>query len=108
MSCPICSGKPLPEDVSIVEKEGKRVILQGVVRAIISPDKAHYPPFSTYFTIPLYPRKGSVKYLKFGTKEELIKWGFVRGKPIQCEGCLHIIDGKEVIFDITNVEISTH
>jgi len=104
MGCPICAGSYLPDDVSVVEKEGKRVILQGVIHAIISPGEAHYPPFSDYFTVSLYPHKGSVKYLKFQTQDELKKWGFIREKRIRCEGCLHKANGKEIAFDIRKVE----
>lgn len=104
MSCPICTGSCLPDDVSVVEKLGKRSILQGVIYAIVGPDEAHYPPFSDYFTVSLYPRKGRVKYLKFRTQDELKKWGLIREKRIRCEGCLHEADGKEIVFDITKVE----
>jgi hypothetical protein len=105
MSCPVCSGFSLPEDVSVVEKQGKRVILQGNIYAIVSPDEAHYPPFSNYFTVSLYPRKGRVKYLKFRTRDELNQWGFVRETRIRCEGCLHEADGKEVVFDVAKVAV---
>jgi len=104
MSCPICTGSCLPDDVSVVEKQGKRAILQGVIYAIVSPDEAHYPPFSDYFTVSLYPRKGRVKYLKFRTQDELKKWGLIGEKRIRCEGCLHEADGKQIVFDITKVE----
>jgi len=104
MSCPICTGSCLPDDVSVVEKLGKRSILKGVIYAIVGPDEAHYPPFSDYFTVSLYPRKGRVKYLKFRTQDELKKWGLIREKRIRCEGCLHEADGKEIVFDITKVE----
>lgn len=105
MSCPICSGFSLSEDVSVVEKQGKRVILQGDIYAIVSPDEAHYPPFSNYFTVSLYPRKGRVKYLKFKTRDELNQWGFIRETRIRCEGCLHKADGKEVVFDVAKVAV---
>ena len=105
MSCPVCSGLSLPEDVSVVEKQGKRVILQGNIYAIVSPDEAHYSPFSNYFTVSLYPRKGRVKYLKFRTKDELNQWGFVQETQIRCEGCLHVADGKEVVFDVAKVAV---
>ncbi len=104
MGCPICTGSYLPDDVSVAEKEGKRVTLQGVIYAVVSPGEAHYPPFSDYFTVSLYPRKGNVKYLKFQTQGELKKWGFIREKRIRCEGCLHKVDGKEIVFDITKVD----
>ena len=104
MSCPVCTGSYLPDDVSVVEKHGRRVILQGVIYAIVSPDEAHYSPFSDYFTVSLYPRKGRVKYLKFRAKNELSKWGFFREARIRCEGCMHEADGKGLVFDVTNVE----
>jgi len=104
MSCPVCTGSYLPDDVSVVEKRGKRVILQGVIYAVVSPDEAHYSPFSDCFTVSLYPRKGRVKYLKFRTQGELKKWSLTTEKRIRCEGCLHEADGKEIVFDITKVE----
>lgn len=104
MPCPICTGQYLSNDFSVIEKEGKRVILQGVIYAVISPHKAHYRPFSNYFTVSLYPEKGKVKYLKFGTKDEIEKWNFIREKRIRCEGCLHRVDDKELVFDIANVK----
>ena len=104
MSCPICTGHYLPDDVSVVERRGKRVILQGVIYAIVSPGEAHYSPFSDYFTVSLYPRKGRVKCLKFRTQDELKRWGLIREKRIRCEACLHEADAKEIAFDITKVE----
>jgi hypothetical protein len=106
MGCPVCAGSDLPGDVSVVKKRGERIILQGVIYAVIGPTEAHYSPFSDYFTVSLYPRrrKDRVKYLKFKTQEELKKWGFARGKRIRCEGCLHEADGKEIVFDVTKVE----
>lgn len=105
MTCPICSGFSLPEDVSFVEKQGKRVILQGRIYAIVSPEDAHYPPFSDYFTATLYPRKGRTKYLKFKNQDELSMCGFVPGNQIRCEGCLHEADGKQIVFDVAQVEL---
>ena len=96
MSCPVCTGSYLPNDVSVVEKRGRRVILQGVVYAIVSPNEAHYPPFSDCFTVSLYPRRGRVKYLKFRTQDELKKWQFMQGMRIRREGCLHEADGKRL------------
>src|SRR4030042_993993 len=106
MTCPICSVSRLPNDVSMVEKRGKRVILQGEIHAIVAPGQAHYPPFANYFTVSLYPgkfRKGRVKYLKFKTQDEVDKWGFAAGRLIRCDGCLHETDGQEVVFDVTGV-----
>jgi len=104
MTCPICTGSKLPEDVSIVDKYGRRVLLQGKIYAIINPEDTHYPPFADYFTVSLYPRKGKVKCLKFSTKEELDKWELIPDTRIKCEGCLHKANGKEIVFDIINIE----
>jgi hypothetical protein len=104
VNCPVCAGSSLPEDVSAVEKQGKKVILKGLVHAVVSPDEAHSAPFFDYFTVPLYPRTGRVKYLKFRTRDELDKCGFIRDAGISCEGCLHEADGKEIVFDVTKVE----
>ena len=94
----------MSDDFSAIEKQGRRVILQGVIYAIISPDEAHYPPFSDYFTVSLYPRKGRVRYIKFRTRDEVERWHFIPGERIRCEGCLHEVDGKELVFDLTKVE----
>jgi hypothetical protein len=45
-----------------------------------------------------------VKYLKFRTQEELEKWPFEKDGTFIVQGCLHIADGKELVFDITSVE----
>jgi len=103
MVCPICTGSYLSDDVSVAEKEGRKVVLQGKIHCIINHNEAYYPPFSDYLTVSLYPRKGRVKYLKFKTQDEFKKWGFIREKRIRCEGCLHEVDGREIIFDITKV-----
>lgn len=104
MGCPVCTGSYISDDVSVIEKRGRRVVLQGVIYAIVSPGEAHYPPFSDYFTVSLYPRRGRVKYLKFKTQDELKKWGFIQKERIRCEGCLHEADGREIVFDITKVQ----
>ena len=104
MSCPVCCGSHIPDDVSLIEKRGRRVIIQGKVYAVVSPDEAHYPPFSDYYTVSLYPRKGRVKYLKFSTQQDRDRWGFRREQRIRCEGCMHEADGKEIVFDVAQVE----
>ena len=103
MVCPVCSGGQIPQDCSTVEKQGRRVIVQGRVYAII-PANYTYSPFRNYLTVSLYPRKGKVKYLKFKTQEELNHWLFEEGKSFVVHGCLHIADGKELVFDVTQVE----
>ena len=124
MACPVCSGERIPQDCSIIEKRGKRVIVQGQVRAIIDDDKltrfnneiesgtyevgrgfkSTYKPFAEYRTVTLQPRKGKTKYLKFKTQEELNRWFFEERKSFIAHGCLHIADGKGLVFDITQVE----
>ena len=108
MTCPVCSGSFLPEDVSIIEKQGKRVILQGKINSIVGPQEAHSPPFARYFMACLYPlkwRKGDkVNYMKFKNQKELSICGFKAGDRIRCEGCIHVGDGRRVVFDVTEVE----
>ena len=102
MGCPICTNSNLSDDFSMIKRHGTKVILQGAIRVI---DNDHqYTPFSDYFTVTLYPHKGRVKYLKFRTRDELDKWGFREKRRIRCEGCLHEVDGKEIVFDVTKVE----
>ncbi len=105
MSCPVCSSERIPNDASIVERQGRRVILQGKVYAIIPPDYT-YSPYKKYATVSIYPRKGKVKYLKFGTEQELKRWPFEKDGMFIVNGCLHIADGKELVFDITFVEVA--
>jgi hypothetical protein len=105
MVCPVCHGHRLPTDASVAEEQGKRVSLQGKVYAIIPPNYT-YSPFRNYGTVSLYPRKGRVKYLKFKTVQELERWPFERRKNFIVYGCLHVVDGKELVFHITQVEPS--
>lgn len=103
MACPVCSGEQIPSDASVVEKRGKRVILRGKVYAIIAPNYT-YSPYKKYATVSLYPRKEKVKYLKFKTQQELELWPFEENENFIVHGCLHVADGKELVFDITLVE----
>ncbi len=107
MTCPVCSGQPLPKDCSVVEEKGKQVIVQGRVNAII-PANYTYSPFANYWTVALYPRPwrsgDRVKYIKFATKQELYSWSFERDTYFVVHGCLHIADGKHLVFDVTHVE----
>ena len=103
MTCPICSGEQIPQDCSVIEERGKRVIVRGRVNAII-PANYTYSPFRNYLTVSLYPRKGRVKYLKFRTQQELDRWAFKQDASFIILGCMHIADGKEVVFDVTQVE----
>ena len=96
MSCPVCSGPHVSDHVSLIDKRGRRVVVQGEVHAIVGPDGAHYPPFSDYYTVSVYPRKGRVKYLEFSTQQHRDRWGFVPEQRIRCEGCMHETDGKEM------------
>ena len=108
MSCPVCTSASLPDDVSMVERPGRRVVLQGRINAVVSPDEAHFPPFGDHFTVTLYPRRGRVKYLKFGTRHEQERWGLARDMRIRCSGCLHKTSNgieKEVVFDVADVEM---
>jgi len=110
MECPICAGEALPYDCSVVDKAGKKVAVQGRVYAIIDAEgikHANYSPYSEYLTVSLYPRKGKVKYLKFETQEELEKWGFGHNVRYVVHGCMHIVDGKELVFGITKVQSVT-
>lgn len=104
MGCPVCTASylpDLPDDVSVVEKQVRRIILQGKIAGIFP---YAISPFGDFFTVSLYPHKGRVKYLKFRTQDELDKWRLIPGKRIKREGCLHVADGKETVFDITKVE----
>ena len=103
MSCPVCSGEPIPNDASVVEKKGKCIILQGKVYAII-PAGYTYSPYKDFATVSLQPQKGKVKYLKFRTDDEQKKWAFENDVKFIVEGCMHIVDGKELVFNITSAE----
>ena len=124
MTCPVCNGNPIPDDCSVIDEKGRRVVIQGEVYAIIDDCKlaefnkevqsgafevgerfkSTYKPFAEYRTVTLKPRKGKVKYLKFKTQEELDQWLFEEKKSYIVHGCLHIADGKELFFDVTQVE----
>lgn len=71
----------------------------------MDPRDAHCPPYSNFFTVYLDMKKGSLKYLKIETKKELGVLGLTPQMRIRCEGCLHRADGKELVFNITNVEL---
>jgi hypothetical protein len=101
--CPICSGETLPEDTSVARKEGERVVLRGRVHGVIHPDEAGYTPFSHYCTTSLYPRRGPVKYLKFRLAQDMDRLRLKSNDRIQVEGCRHIVDGKELVFDVNKV-----
>ena len=107
MACPI-GYDLLPKDCAMIEPRHNKVIVQSRVYAVVSPDEAHYPPFSDYFTVSLYPSKGKVKYLKFRTREERDVWHFKRDESYIVHGCLHKAGGMslngELIFDVTRVE----
>lgn len=107
MACPICADQRLPEDASMAERQGTRVTCRGRINAIISLDEKGYSTyslFSRWFTVTLYPRKGHVKYLKFKDREELERWPFKRDAWFTVHGCLHVVDGRELLFDVTQVE----
>ena len=101
--CPICAGERLPADVSRAAKDGSKVKLAGRVNAVVHPGEASYTPFGDYCTVALYPRRGSVKYLKFRTSQAMDGWGLKPDDRIQVEGCSHDVDGKELLFDIQDV-----
>ena len=103
MGCPICEGNQVDSDSLLDKEQGKRIAIQGKVSAITPPNST-YLPFEHYFTISLSPRRGQVKYIKFRTKQELDQWSFERGKSFIVHGCLHVIDGRELVFNITRVE----
>ncbi len=68
--CPICTGERLPSDASEADKQGRIVILQGEIHAVVDPVNT-YTPYGEYGVASLYVRRGSVKYLKFRTKIEI-------------------------------------
>ena len=106
MGCPICSGSLLSDDFSVIGKQGRRVIIQGNVNAIyMNHDKFKVSPFENFFTVSISTRKGKETiYLKFRTQDELERCGFSPNMKIRCEGCLHKVDEKEIVFDVTKVE----
>jgi len=78
--------------------------LQGKVYAVIRSNEAPYPPFADYHTVSLYTRRSLVKYLKFRTPAEQDKWEFEPDSRIRCKGCIHEADGKQLVFDVSEVE----
>ena len=63
-------------------------------------------PMADYFTVTLRLRKGQHIHLKFATREELDRWQSTInvGADVECEGCLHTVDNKRVLIDITAVK----
>ena len=101
--CPICAGERLPGDVSRAAKDGIKVTLLGRVNTVVHPGEADFTPFRDYCTVPRYPRRGSVKYLKFRTSQAMDGWELKPDDRIQVEECSHDVDGKELVFDIQDV-----
>ena len=101
---------------SKIVKEHDRATLRGVICGIWNPshqpDGSAYPngnnvpPFPDYFTATLKPKIGRMIYLKL-TQDERDRWALTKGAQIICEGCQHIVDGKTIVFDITDVEFLT-
>jgi hypothetical protein len=113
MSCPVCSGEKIPQNCSMIDERGRRIIIKGKINKIVDTEliaKLNYSPFGNYLTVALYPqpwREGDqVKYLKFKTQQELSQWPFEEGKSVIVNGCLHIADGKHLVFDINHVELA--
>ncbi len=101
--CEVCGMKNLPQDTSIIDTFGRRVTVRGRINAVAAPEKAAFSPFGHYYTAPLYSKKSPVKYLKFREKADVDRWDLERNLNCVVKGCLHICDGKELIFDITEV-----
>jgi hypothetical protein len=105
MSCPVCSGKNIPE--AIINKKG-RIALKGTIHGI----GISVPPFRSYFTVALSTSESGTVYLVFDSEAEANNWGIIeesRKKQISCEGCLHQVFTssmaiKYFVFDITNVK----
>jgi hypothetical protein len=72
---PICAGERLPGDAYRAGTDGSKVKLLGRVNAVVHPGEADFTPFGDYCTVPLYPRRGSVKCLKFRTSQEMDRLG---------------------------------
>lgn len=107
--CPICSREPMPHDVHEVSRNFEEVTIRGWVYSIADTEEAKSVwPWSSYYTVDFYIRKGPVKYLKFKTSEELRKWNFEIGQWYVLDGHIHeVLSGsylKDVVFDIKNVK----
>ena len=105
MACPICNHEPLPDDVTIAGQVGTRVTIQGNAKYINSPEGGQSrTPFGGWHTVTLY-NKSPVKYLKFRDTAEFHRWSFIVGEKYEVGGCLHVVNGSELIFDLTHVDI---
>ncbi len=79
--------------------------MSGRINAIYHLPEHNVTPYADYHTATLYDRKRRVKYLKFRSEHELDRHGIRKGDKVQREGCLHIVNGKKLVFDIRNVVI---
>ena len=103
--CPICAREQLPRDASGASLTGERIVVAGRVNAIIRPEEAHYPPYADYCTVSVYTRRRPVVYLKFRTPYEMNRWPLERDQAVEAEGCLHVVDGKRLLFDVSEFKI---
>jgi hypothetical protein len=84
---------------SVIEGKPKEVKGKGKIYAIFDDIDVTSSPAVTF-----YPRKGSVYYLKFNTKEDLERQAFTVDETVIIEGTLRCVDGKQTV---TNVKRST-
>ncbi len=100
--CPV-GIEPIPDDCNEITKDHTKVLVHGRVYKI---RKFNLPPYEHYFTVVMYPAKGSrgIKDLKFKTEEEFAQWNLEENKVYTLEGCSHRANGnEELIFSISNV-----
>jgi hypothetical protein len=83
---------------SAIQGDPRKIKIKGKIHAIFDDlDVAHVPPLPNCYTVTLYPRRGRVYYLKFGTKEELERQRFSADETVIVEGILRCVDGKQIV-----------
>lgn len=100
MACRICIGHYTCPDATEISKQGSRGEFRGKIISVNPPDIAD-SPCKELATVVLQTHEETVAYLKFKSQEEMDYWRFEIHKSYVVEGCLHTIDGKQLIFDIS-------
>ena len=104
MACIICHENYTCRDATEIS-QGSRGEFRGKVVSVNQPDTVD-SPCKDLATVILQTDEGTVIHLKFKTQEEMDHWRFEPQKNYVTEGCLHIIDEKQLVFDVSKAVLS--